>query len=435
MNRHDSPARRRALVRAGSLAGAFALSAALLTPAAAHAEGYTVADDSYTVPAGMPFTVAAAQGLFANDLGIDANALLHISTYPAHGDLTRTGADGGFTYVPTDGFAGADSFSYCVKIEVTLPCVTVDAKVSLDVQPSIERIDGADRFAVSAAVSAKKFAEDAAVVYVASGEVFPDALSASAAAGANGAPVLLVRHDGIPTVVADELTRLSPERIVLLGGTATVSAAVETALGGFSGDVDRVEGADRYAVSAAISLDTFGVDRSTVYVASGEVFPDALSGSAAAGLLGGPVLLVQKNAVPTQIAAEIGRLSPDRIVLLGGTATVSTTTEGTLAGLAPVTRVDGADRFKVAARVSKDAFTTPGSHTVYVASGEVFPDALSGSAAAITNGAPVLLVTRDSVPDVTAVELDRLQPSHIVVLGGLNTVSAAVYRELTGHLG
>jgi putative cell wall-binding protein len=419
----------------GGVAGTVAVaSAALIAPAAAQADGYTVVDDHYTVAAGGPFTTPVGQGLFANDLAVDGTARVFLSSLPAHGTITAVETDGRFSYTPISGYAGPDSFSYCIKIEVTLPCVTVDADVSIDVEPSIERIGGADRFEVSAAVSREKF-DAADVVYVASAEVFPDALSASAAAGANQAPVLLVRSTSIPGVIADELTRLSPGKILLLGGTASVSAGVETALHAFSGDVERVKGADRYVVSAAMSAKTFSPNISVAYVASGEVFPDALSGSAAAGRQSGPMLLVQKNGVPTSVAGELGRLHPGRIVLLGGTGTVSTATEAALALLAPVTRIDGADRYTVAAKVSKDAFTTPGTHTVYVASGEVFPDALSGSAAAILDGAPVLLVTRDTLPTVTATELDRLVPAHIVVLGGLNSVSAAVYAQLQAHLG
>ena len=118
--------------------------------------------------------------------------------------------------------------------------------------PAVDRVGGADRFAVAAGVSRDTFESGAApVAYVASGEVFADALSGAAAAGLAGGPVLLVTRDGVPGATAEELRRLRPGRIVVLGGPAAVSTGVEKSLGEF-GSVSRIGGADRFAVSAAI---------------------------------------------------------------------------------------------------------------------------------------------------------------------------------------
>ncbi|WP_440711718.1 cell wall-binding repeat-containing protein, partial [Herbiconiux sp. YIM B11900] len=64
-----------------------------------------------------------------------------------------------------------------------------------------------------------------------------------------------------------------------------------------------------------------------------------------------------------------------------------------------------------------------------------FPDALSGSAAAVRGGGPVLLVTRDSIPAAVATELDRMNPKKIVVLGGSATVSDSVLSALQAYIG
>jgi putative cell wall-binding protein len=59
---------------------------------------------------------------------------------------------------------------------------------------------------------------------------FPDALAAGALAAKLDAPILLTRTGSVPDVMGDELARLSPEEVLILGGTAAVGAAVETAL-------------------------------------------------------------------------------------------------------------------------------------------------------------------------------------------------------------
>jgi putative cell wall-binding protein/endo-1,4-beta-D-glucanase Y len=306
---------------------------------------------------------------------------------------------------------------------------------STSARPAVTRIGGADRYAVSAAVSASTFAPGAPVVYIASGQTFPDALSASAAAGAEGAPVLLTARDTVPGPVLAELARLAPKRIVVLGGPATVSEAVVTTLRGRGAAVERIGGADRYAVSAAVSAKTFtGLPPRQTYVASGEVFPDALAGSAAAGADGAPVLLTARDTVPGPVAAELGRLEPGALLVLGGPNTVAPAAFTDLGRIAPATRLGGADRFAVAAAVSARTFAPGRTSTVYVASGAVFPDALSASATAVANHAPVLLVSRDDIPAATAAELRRLAPTRIIVLGGTATVSDAVATALASHL-
>jgi putative cell wall-binding protein len=313
--------------------------------------------------------------------------------------------------------------------DVAQPPASQRAAPSVVPEPFVERIDGADRYAVSASISAHTFDPLVPVVYMASGEVFSDALSASAAAGAEGGAVLLTQKNAIPSVIATELRRLKPQHIVVLGGTATIAPAVETALRTFSSSVTRLAGADRYAVSASVSAAVFGSHRPVAYVASGYSFPDALSGSAAAGRLGGPVLLVGEDEVPTLVADELRRLAPAKIVVLGGLSSVSENVVSALQTFATTSRVTGPDRFTVSARVSGDAFP-PGTPTVFVASGYAFADALSGGAAAIAEGAPMLLVSADSIPSPIATELDRLHPRRIVVLGGSASVSDPTLEKL-----
>ncbi|MBD3782993.1 MAG: cell wall-binding repeat-containing protein [Micrococcales bacterium] len=298
--------------------------------------------------------------------------------------------------------------------------------------PTVTRIAGADRYDVSARISAATFAPGAPVAYVATGEVFADALSGAPAAGVDGGPVLLVQRSTIPASVAGELTRLKPQRIVVLGGTGSVSAAVMSALGAYTtGTVTRLAGRDRFDVSARISAATFSPGASVAYVATGQVFADALSGAPAGGSLGGPVLLVQPTAIPGSVADELSRLKPQRIVVLGGTASVSAAVMSRLGGFTSgsVTRYSGADRYDVSARISANTFG-PGAPVAYVATGENFPDALSGAPAGGVIGGPVLLVRSTSVPSSVAKELARLKPQRIVVLGGTASVSGPVAMEL-----
>ena len=95
------------------------------------------------------------------------------------------------------------------------------------------------------------------VVYVATGENFPDALGAGPAAAIVKGPILLVTQNAIPGETAAELSRLAPEKIIIVGGTAVVSASVESGLGAYSGTVERIAGANRYDTAAKLSAATY----------------------------------------------------------------------------------------------------------------------------------------------------------------------------------
>ena len=295
----------------------------------------------------------------------------------------------------------------------------------------LTRLAGADRFGTAAAVSAATFSPGVPVVYIASAYAFPDALSGAAAAGTIKGPVLLAAPTGpLHGATIAELRRLAPARIVILGGSGAISNAVAALLAGYtSGPVTRLAGADRFGTAAAVSAATFSPGVPVVYIASAYAFPDALSGAAAAGTIKGPVLL----AAPTgplhgATIAELRRLAPARIVILGGSGAISNAVAALLAGYTsgPVTRLAGADRFGTAAAVSAATFS-PGVPVVYIASAYAFPDALSGAAAAGTIKGPVLLAAPTGpLHGATIAELRRLAPARIVILGGSGAISNAV---------
>ena len=93
----------------------------------------------------------------------------------------------------------------------------------------MERVSGADRYATAAAV-ADTFDPGVDVLYVATGENYPDALSVAALAGQQGAPVLLTQAGSLPTASAQAADRLNPDRIVVVGGTGAVSESVQEEL-------------------------------------------------------------------------------------------------------------------------------------------------------------------------------------------------------------
>lgn len=206
--------------------------------------------------------------------------------------------------------------------------------------------------------------------------------------------------------------------------------------------IARISGDDRYATAIAISRAAFPdpVDGTpVVFIASGVNFPDALSAGPAAAALGGPLLLTSPTTLPSSVRAELSRLKPDKIWVVGGTGAVSARVYSALADLAPeIDRVFGSDRYETSRAVTRLGFTSnddgglPGAATVYIATGAGFADALAAGAAAGSAPAPVVLVpgTAARVDSATSALLAELGATSIQVVGGTGAVSASMFRSL-----
>ncbi|WP_169513501.1 cell wall-binding repeat-containing protein [Agromyces italicus] len=185
-----------------------------------------------------------------------------------------------------------------------------------------------------------------------------------------------------------------------------------------------IAGIDRYATSIAISKSGFAPDVPCVYIASGAAFPDALSAGPAAAACGGPLLLVPPTNLPSQIASELKRLSPGKIVIAGGTGAVSAAVESKLKAIAPTKRISGKDRYETSRKIVADAFDQVPA--IWVATGRDFPDALAASAAGAVDGLPVLIIDGISArPNLFLTEvLLQTGAKTVAIAGGTGVVSA-----------
>lgn len=308
--------------------------------------------------------------------------------------------------------------------------------------PVSVRYWGDTRFGTAADISYNTFTTGVDVAYLANAYNFPDALAGAAAAGTVKGPVLLVGRDlPIDPNTLAELKGLKPKKIAILGGTGVISDAVKTAVASYagSGGVVRYAGSTRFGTAAAISLATFPTAGSAAvaYVATAYDFPDALAGAAAAGTVKGPILLASATGpLDASTKAELLRLKPAKIIVLGGTGVISADVYTQLTNLAfthTMARYAGATRFETAAAISANTFA-PGVKVAYAAVANNFPDALAAAAAAGTVQGPVLLVaTNGPIGTATATEMGRLDPKRVVGLGGTLVVSDAVLAALGGY--
>lgn len=196
----------------------------------------------------------------------------------------------------------------------------------------------------------------------------------------------------------------------------------------------RVSGDDRFKTAVAASVKAFPNGADTVVIATGRNWPDALGGTALAGVVDGPILLTDTRAVPADVIAEVERLGASRAYVLGGAEAVDpqvVTQLVAVMGPGSVTRLSGADRYATAAKIADEVIKLHPAYdgTILVATGANYPDALAAAPLATHRGWPVVLANPNgavNVPD---------SATNAVILGGDQVVSAGVEAALGGLLG
>lgn len=284
----------------------------------------------------------------------------------------------------------------------------------------LDRIAGSDRFSTAVEI-AERFDAGVPVVYVATGSTAADALAAGPAAAHDGGPILLTTPDELRSDVAEEIRRLTPDRIVVVGGVGSVSAAVVAALGEIA-PTERVAGSDRYATAANVATSAFPDGADVAYIATGAGFADALAAGPAAAHDGAPVLLAARDGLPAVTEAALRRLAPSRIVVLGGIGAISAPVASALADIASVERIAGDDRYETAVAVA-DATGFTSTTDVFLASGVGFADALAAGPLAAQSDSPILLMEPTCMPASVWQAIGRRAPGMVTLLGGTAAIS------------
>ena len=366
----------------------------------------------YTTPAG------AGNGVRVLRLGAEYG--------PASRVLAPLAASGGtrdFLLDPGEKFATADRGITIAVTSSTESSATVSIQLF---RPIVKRVSGADRYGTAIALSQLGYPGTAPVVYVATGESFPDALAAAPAAATLGGPLLLTPGWGLPDTVKKEIQRLSPSRIVVVGGTAVISNTVLSQIKALQKNTVRLAGADRFTTAQAIIVDAFPGVVTQTWLATGLNFPDALSAAAVAGSRKVPVVMINggQSHVDGLTAGLFARLKPRTVAIAGGPAAISAGIESSLKRDYTVTRYAGADRYATSQAINATTFDKP--KTVYLATGLGFADALAGAAIAGATAGPLYVIPGHCVPGGVLDKLSAWGTTSVVVIGGTSVLSPAV---------
>lgn len=292
---------------------------------------------------------------------------------------------------------------------------------------TLERIAGSNRWATAVEIS-KEGWSTAGTVVLANGMNYPDALAGVSLAHSLNAPILLTQPTSLVAETKAEIVRLGAAKVIILGGTGVISAAVATELEGMGLTVERISGDDRFETAAAVAkkLAPAGVD--TVVLASGRGFADALAAASYAAVKGYPILLTEMNSCPEATKKAIEDLGATKVLVIGGTGVISASA---VAGLPGVERIFGSNREATSVELAK--YFAPQTNKFFIATGDGFADAITGAVLAAKQGTGILLV-RGSFPAVVGDFFASAQVVEGVIFGGTNVVSANIATTAAGKL-
>ncbi|MGP1486629.1 MAG: cell wall-binding repeat-containing protein [Peptostreptococcus stomatis] len=155
---------------------------------------------------------------------------------------------------------------------------------------------------------------------LASGEKFPDALATSSILDQAG--LLLTRSGQLPSEAQAAIKDLNHDNFLIVGGENSVQESLATSISNQYqyASHTRISGNNRYETSAKIGERLVS---STVILASGENFPDALAASTLAQKIDSPILLVSKDKIDQSVIDYFKKHNIKKALVVGGQLSIS----------------------------------------------------------------------------------------------------------------
>ena len=206
-------------------------------------------------------------------------------------------------------------------------------------------------------------------------------------------------------------------------------------LRGEQANVNLVAGEDRFTTAVEVSKQLVGENETAnaVVLVGEDAIVDGLAAAPLAKKVGAPILLTKANQLPEATEKEMLRvlgnnLSNKTVYLVGGEARISKELEAKIAKLGvKVERLAGDTRFETSLKIAEKVTSGATVDTAFVVGGNGEADAMSISAYAAKEEAPIVVVDKNEVSE-EAMEL--LEGKNIEIIGGTGVVSEEVEAQL-----
>ncbi|HHN8249269.1 cell wall-binding protein Cwp10 [Clostridioides difficile] len=266
---------------------------------------------------------------------------------------------------------------------------------------TVKKLKGTDRFETAIKISQSGWTKSDTVVIV-NGEdkSMVDGLTATPLASVKNSPILLSSNEKLPQKTVEELKRLNPSKVIVIGGNNSMPNSVVEAIKAVNSkiSVQRISGDTRYQTSINIAKEIDKTNNvSKLYIGAGNGEADSLSIASLAGKEKTPIVLTQKDGVDNEAEQFIKSNKVSNIYFIGGVEKISNKAIEQVGKIANKdisnNRVAGQTRQETNAKVIDKFYSQSKLDGVVVANQDKLIDALAVGPLAAKNNSPVILAT------------------------------------------
>lgn len=304
------------------------------------------------------------------------------------------------------------------------------------------RVSGETRFDTMASLCEKGGWNAGGTVILAYAANYPDALAAAALAGDKDSPILLTDGGNLTEQTKNQIERLSPTEVIVVGGPAAINDSVLRSAQSAApkANVRRIWGQTRYETSLNI-MGELSNSSDTVVIATGANFADALSISPYSYAAASPIVLCDPaNGLSNEALAAIDNGGYSKAVIVGGINAVPEAVIPMLekCGISNITRLSGETRYETSQKIAEFELSQGlgfGVDGIALATGGNFPDALAAGPVAGRRLSPLLLVDQGAVSASQWLSSRSDSISGALIVGGENAISGQDARSLASAMG
>ena len=316
-------------------------------------------------------------------------------------------------------------------------------EIAKSVDDGLNRVSGNLRYDTMAALTKQGGWETGGTVILAFGGNYPDALTAASLAGDSNSPILLTEGNSLSPQATEEIKRLSPSKVIIVGGSAVINDSVKNSVAAAApgASVQRIWGQTRYETATNI-LGELSNNSSTAIVTTGTNFADALSVSPYAFATHAPIVLSDpNNGLTDQTINELKAKNVSNVIIVGGQNAVPQKVEAQLtsAGLQVSKRIAGTTRFETSQMIADFELADDSlgfkADGIILATGNNFPDALAAGPLGGRNRNPLLLVDTGARSAASWLSKHNGEISGSLLVGGENAISSSDAATLRRAMG
>lgn len=298
--------------------------------------------------------------------------------------------------------------------------------------PGTSRWTGEDRFQVSAAITKHAWDPGVEGCFVVSSHRAASARIVAPIAARLGWPMLWTRADRLPAPTVDELNRLQPARVVVVGGEELVPAETYARIEQLAaGRVERMGDDDAATTSARMLREFPPEDTSALHVTQLHSSGASTVVSLVAAVAGRSVIASDAQEISADLVAAVSELGPQQLMFDGAEEDWSPEVVEALRA-ATGASCEFAKRGMMALAAEQWDDAEPGGEVLVTS--KAVGELLTAQVAAVHTGRPLLLFPVAKVPEPVHETLTRLAPRSIVLVGTLEALPPELRTTLGGYV-